>query len=77
MFLFHHRIPKSNGYRSPTQQEASDIYDVPQRTIGEWVKNQSKIEQYGMSSIVQSGRIVQICQWPELESELYKHFLEC
>lgn len=35
---------------------------------------ENKIEQHGMSSAVQSGRIVQICRWPELESELYQRF---
>lgn len=77
VFLYHHRIPtKREEYRSPTQQEAADVFCVPQRTISEWVKNQKKIEQYGMTSGVRSARTVQICRWPELEAELYQLFLE-
>lgn len=87
VFLYHYRIPidpairsyslasSPNPYRSPTQQEASEIYRVPQRTICEWVRKQEQIEL--ASRISRSPRTVTICQWPELESHLYNLFLHC
>lgn len=79
VFLSHHRIPLSNGeYRRPTQQEASDVYGVPQTTISEWVRKQGGIEKLGGTSIIRSARTLEgvICRWPELESRLYNLFLE-
>lgn len=79
VFLYHHHIPsefETSGYQAPSQQEASDIFNIPQQTISDWVKKQDKIEQYGMSSSIRSARTTMICQWPELESELYELFLE-
>lgn len=78
VFLYHHRIPiKSGRYRGPTQQEASEIYGVPQRTISGWVQKQTEIETLN-SRIARSPRMVNQsrCQWPELESRLYRLFLD-
>lgn len=75
VFLYHHRIPTRFGqYRSPTQQEAAEIFQVPQPTISEWVRNQKKIEQQKPTD--RSSREAVICQWPELETRLYEEFLE-
>lgn len=77
VFLYHHRIMMKIGYRNPTQQEASDIYGVPQRTIRGWVRKQEEIEL--SSRITHSPRVVMLlrCLWPELESRLYHLFLDC
>lgn len=81
VFLYHHRIPTTNPqtglteYRAPTQLEASSIFRVPQSTISYWVRNQETIESYGYSNPVHSPHTVSICRWPELESELYRLFL--
>lgn len=80
VFLYHHRIPvyvvgrshdiHSWCYRAPTQQEASEIYQVPQRTISDWVRKQDAIESYSINSI-RIPHSIMLCQWPELELKLY------
>lgn len=80
VFLYHHRIPITNlsvvaQYRTPTQDEASKIFGIPQTTISEWVRKQNEIEKYSISSTIHSPRTVVICQWPELEIRLYTLFL--
>ena len=81
IFLEHHRIPCRllGEYRRPTQQEASDLYQIPTRTISRWVGLRSKIEGLGRDSSVRkdaglgnTGRIL----WPELEEQLYRDFIE-
>lgn len=86
VFLYHHRImyqavgrhdsvgPEHWQSRPPTQQEASKIYGVPQKTISNWVRMQDSIESH--SSRAQIPRMMVMCQWPELESRLYCLFLE-
>lgn len=80
-FLEHHRIPLARGgeYRPPTQQEASDLYKVPQRTISDWVRKKGKIEGRGRNSAVRKEDGVGYTKrvlWPELEDRLYSEFIE-
>ena len=74
-FLEHHEIPLSrNGkYRKPTLQETSEFYQIPQRTISDWVRKKEKIAGLGKRSPVKrekklsyAGRVF----WPELEERL-------
>lgn len=88
VFLYHHRItyqavgrhdsvgPKPWQSRPPTQQEASEIYRVPQNTISNWVRMQDSIESHS-SLAIQIPRTIVMCQWPELGTQLYYLFLEC
>lgn len=83
VFLYHYQIPvylvgqydeiNRWGSRTPTEQAASEIYGVPQRTISNWVRKQEMIESCGYGKI---SHTVVNCQWPELESKLYGLFLE-
>lgn len=85
VFLYHHRIPvyivgRYNDqdcwkYRPPTQLEASEIFQIPQRTVSDWVRKQGEIERYS-SRIVRMPHTAVMCQWPELESRLYHRFLD-
>ncbi|RPA90955.1 DDE-domain-containing protein [Choiromyces venosus 120613-1] len=70
VFLEHHQIPlqRPGEYRRPTQQEASDTYQVPQRTISDWTRKKDKIEQIGKDSPVKKAAA--------LEDQLYNDFLE-
>jgi len=58
VFLEHHKIPiarlgiQEATYRSPTLQEASDVYQIPRRTICDWVKKKKRIEKIGSNSTV-------------------------
>jgi len=80
-FLEHHDIPLRwpGEYRKPTQQEASDMYHIPQRTISTWVKRRKQIEGVGKNSHIkkeeQKGNTQRVF-WPELEERLYSEFLE-
>ena len=80
-FLEHQEIPLSrNGeYRKPTQHEASEFYQIPQRTISDWVRKKEKIAGLGKRSLVKreeewgyAGRVF----WLELEERLYSNFIE-
>jgi len=82
-FLESHQIPISplGGHRKPTQTEASERYQIPQRTISHWVRRKKKIEEFGKRSTVRkmveessrySGRVL----WPELDSRLYRECIE-
>ena len=71
-FLEHQEIPltRNGEYRKPTQLEASDFYQIPQRTISDWVRKKEKIAGLGKRSPVKmaedlgyAGRVF----WPELE----------
>ena len=81
-FLEHHEIPLlfQQGYRQPTQQEASDMYQIPRRTISDWVRKKKEIEKVGKNSPVkkQEGELgySQRVLWPELEDKLYIEFIE-
>ena len=82
LFLEHYRIPVSTrrgGYlRHPSQQEASDVYNVPRRTISDWVKDKKLIESVGINSPdkIQTREVVSHRRWPELEERLYQDFAE-
>jgi len=81
-FLEHHEIPLlfQQGYRQPTQQEASDMYQIPRRTISDWVRKKKEIEKVGKNSPVkkQEGELgySRRVLWPELEDKLYIEFIE-
>lgn len=85
VFLYHYRIPvfiigrhnEAHNWRSrpPTQQEASEIYQVPQRTISDWVRKRKAIESNSLT-VTRIPHTIVTCQWPELESKLYLLFLE-
>ena len=49
IFLEHHQIPlaRKGEYRPPTQQEASNLDEIPQRTISDWVRQRGQIEERG------------------------------
>jgi len=80
-FLEKHQIPlqRLGQYRQPTQQEASDLYQIPRRTISDWVQKRSTIEKLGRDSRVKKEESL-VCTrrvlWPELEDFLYKEFME-
>jgi len=82
MFLEHHEIslPFERGYRQPTQQEASEVYQIPRRTISDWVKKKKEIERVGKNSAIkkQEGELgySRRVLWPELEDKLYSEFIE-
>ena len=82
MFLEHHEIalPCERGYRKPTQQEASEVYQIPRRTISDWVRKKEEIEQVGKNSAVKKREeglgYSQRVLWPELEDRLYREFIE-
>jgi len=80
LFLEHYRVPIQNSpsKRRPTQQEAADLYNIPQRTISDWVRNKKLIGGVGINSLVgaQQPGAVSHCWWPELEESLYKDFIE-
>lgn len=48
---------------------------MPQRTISDLVQKQGEIEKYS-SRITRNPHSVILCQWPELESQLYCLFLD-
>jgi len=68
------------GYRQPTQQEASDMYQIPRRTISDWVRKKKEIEKVGKNSPVkkQEGELgySRRVLWPELEDKLYVESIE-
>ena len=85
VFLEHHTIPiarpgiENAQYRNPTLQEASDIYQIPRRTISDWVKKKERIEQIGRNSTVRKDRASEYSPrmlWPILEERLYPDFVE-
>ena len=55
-FLEHHRIPlaRRGEYHPTTQQEASDLYKIPQKTITDWVRQKAHIEGRGTNSAVKT-----------------------
>ncbi|RPB02936.1 hypothetical protein L873DRAFT_1671743, partial [Choiromyces venosus 120613-1] len=72
VFLSQHRIPTGDElypYQSPTQQEASNIFHVPQPMISEW--------QRGNGTKDRAVRQINVISWSDLESQLYQLFLEC
>jgi len=80
-FLESHQIPLSDPrkLRKPTQQEASDLYQIPRRTISNWIRKKKEIERVGRGS--QKGREEWVgytgqVLWPELEDQLYKDFIQ-
>jgi len=84
-FLTNHQIPLpypgDQRYRLPTQQEASDLYLIPRRTISDWVRKKEVIEKYGKRSRVRKDSNEEVgysrrVLWPELETRLYQEFLE-
>lgn len=81
-FLEHHRIAlesQPGEYRRPTQVEASALFQIPQRTISDWVRGRESIEVGGVGCTVkrreESGYSTRIL-WPELEAQLYREFLK-
>lgn len=86
VFLYHHRIPVeivvkglkvgTGDFRCPTQIEASDLFGVPQRTLSDWVRKQDTIESLAKFSSVRTLRTFTPCRWPDLETRLYRQFLE-
>ncbi|KAG0134227.1 hypothetical protein HOY82DRAFT_637804 [Tuber indicum] len=87
-FLHHNQIPttptirpSSNTpdiFRPPTQTETSKHFGIPQRTISEWVKDKENIESLGGGThkTVCTSKSKVISKWPEMESKLYKRFME-
>ena len=80
-FLKYHPIPLRwpGEYRKPTQQEAYNMYHIPQRTISTWVKKREMIERVGKNSHIKEERTngnTQRVLWPELEEWLHSEFLE-
>jgi len=80
-FLEHHSIPlaRPGEYRHPTQQEAADLYQIPQRTISDWVRNKKKIEGIGKNSPQRKEETAGFTRrilWPQLEERLYSEFIE-
>ena len=68
-------------FRSPTQQEAAKAFQMPQRTIRDWVRKKDQIEKIGKNSSIRnhaSGGLgySRRVQWPELEDKLYNDFIE-
>jgi len=81
-YLEHQQIPlqRPGRFRKPTQQEAADKFQIPPRTISEWVKKRGEIEKVGINTKGRApdpdiGNYSQ-CWWPELEEKLYSDFLE-
>jgi len=81
-YLKHQQIPlkRPGKFRKPTQQEAADQFQIPRRTISEWVNKKEGIERVGINT---KGRAAypdignqRQCWWPELEEKLYSDFLE-
>lgn len=79
--LENHQIPLSEPrkFRKLTQQEASDLYQIPCRTISDWIRKKNEIERVGRGS--QKGReewegYTGQVLWPELEDQLYKDFIQ-
>ncbi|CAG9942603.1 unnamed protein product [Clonostachys rosea f. rosea IK726] len=71
MFLHHHRVfvrrvKSPDYYRPPSQQEAADFFQIPQRTIGQWVRQKDEI--------IQGKPPRYSPQWPLLEEALMKEF---
>ena len=80
-FLENHRIPLSNPeeLQKPTQQEASDFYQIPHRTISDWVQKKAEIERVGRGSQKVKEEwdgYTRRVLWPELEDQLYGDFIE-
>ena len=81
-FLEHYQLllGTSGTFRTPTQQEAEDRFNIPRRTISEWARKKTEIETAGINTCRRAqapggGNETQ-CWWPELEEKLYKDFLE-
>ena len=81
-YLEHHRIPLQNEekFHQPTQQEAADKFQLPRRTISNWVKKKGRIEKAGINT---KGRALdpdvgsqRQCWWQELKKKLYGYFLK-
>ncbi|KAG6296256.1 hypothetical protein E4U09_001838 [Claviceps aff. purpurea] len=74
MFLIHHRIydpghrKSIGGYRSPSQDEASKMFQIPMSTINTWWRKRDE-EKFKKA-------VDRIISWPLLEKELYARFLE-
>lgn len=66
VFLWHYCIPSSEDKRLQIFSE----YHNGQLATG------LSDKKHGKGSIVRSLRTVEICQWPELETQLFKRFLE-
>jgi len=82
-FLEHHQIPlaRRGEYRARTQQEASNLYKIPQITISDWIRQRGQIEGRGRNSAVKRVEEVRMgytkrVLWPELEDRLYSNFIE-
>ena len=80
-FLENHQIPLSNPreFRKRTQQEASDLYHIPRRTISDWVRKKADIKRVGRGSqkvMEEWEGYTQRVLWPELEDQLYRDFIE-
>jgi len=80
VFLEHYWIPLSREkeFWKPSQQEAADVYHVPQSTIIDWVQKKKQIEVAGENALLwaEASESISHCWWPELEAKLYENFLE-
>ncbi|RPA97235.1 hypothetical protein L873DRAFT_1691456 [Choiromyces venosus 120613-1] len=77
LFLMHHRVPTTPEeiqYRRPTQKETSKFWKIPETTIQPWWSTQETIVNQKGTGRQQSAKW--ICQWPEMEKELFEIFLE-
>ncbi|KAG6189420.1 hypothetical protein E4U36_005108 [Claviceps purpurea] len=74
MFLIHHRIydpghrKSIGGYRSPSQDEASKMFQIPMLTMTTWWRKRDE-EKFKKA-------VDRIISWPLFEKELYARFLE-
>ncbi|KAG6137608.1 hypothetical protein E4U12_000497 [Claviceps purpurea] len=74
MFLIHHRIydpghrKSIGGYRNPSQDEASKMFQIPMLTMTTWWRKRDE-EKFKKA-------VDRVISWPLLKKELYARFLE-
>ena len=62
--------------RCPTLDEASIFFKIPKSTIGQWRRTEEKIlGQVGGNSARRDAPVTFLCQWPEMEKQLFDQFM--
>ena len=62
--------------RCPTLDEASIYFKIPKSTIGQWCGSAEKIlGQVGGNSSRRDAHVTFLCQWPEMEKQLFDRFV--
>ena len=81
-YLEHQQIPLQHKgkFPQPTQQEAADKFQIPRRTISNWVKKKGGIEKVGINTKGHTldpdvGYYSQ-CWWPELLAKFHGDLYE-